>query len=80
MGRYLHVFPDRRKQKKNGWNWNCSEPSRRKKKTVNVLYTAQGYDSKAIALRRAREHNKKLLRPLPIMVHEGGNNFIWYSS
>lgn len=76
--RHLEVFPDKRKGKKDSWNWNCSEHSRRKKGAMNVLYTAQGYDSKGIAIRRAREHNKRLIRPLPIMVYDGKNGITWY--
>lgn len=68
MARILNVFPDKTLKKKDSWNWNVTEPSRKRKGRMNVLYTAQGYDSKAIALRRARAHNKTLKLPLFINI------------
>lgn len=66
--RIIKVFPDKTIRKKNSWNWRVQEPSKTKAGAVNVLYTAQGYDTKAIAKRQAKRHNGTLLSPLFIEV------------
>lgn len=68
MAKFINVFSDKRKQKKDGWNWNVTEPSRKKKGTTNVLYSAQGFDSFQIAKRRAQAHNRTLKIQLPIRI------------
>lgn len=64
MAKYLCVFPDKNKKKRDGWNWHVAET---RKGRINVLYTAQGYNSKQIAMRRAVAHNKTLKKPLKII-------------
>ncbi len=68
MAKIIRVFPDRRPQKKDNWNWSVTEPSRQKKGKMNVLYSAQGFDTKQIAKRRADAHNRTLIKKLPIVV------------
>lgn len=66
--RFIKVFSDKRPGKRNSWNWHVEEPSRRVTGKPNVLYTAQGYDTKVIAYKQARAHNKTLKKELRIKI------------
>ncbi len=67
MAKTITVFSDKKKRKENSWNWHVSEPSRKKKGTINVLYSAHGFNTKQIAMRRAQAHNRTLKKPLLII-------------
>lgn len=45
------------------WCWHVTH---RNKKKGNILYSATGFNSKAIAMKRARAHNATLKNPLMI--------------
>lgn len=75
MAKFLKVFADKTLRKKDSWNWNCSEPSRKQKGLINVLYSAQGFDTKAIALKRAQAHNKTLIKPLRIKLYDAKGRY-----
>jgi hypothetical protein len=45
------------------WNWHVTH---RNKKKGNILYSATGFNSKAIAMKRAKAHNAMLKNELMI--------------
>jgi len=70
MRNYLEVLPTKgaKKGKKNDWFWRakCSnDPD-------NDVYVSTGFDDKSTAMSAARNHNKKLIKPLPIIDVETG--------